>query len=65
MITMHTPIHTHIHTHTYGGAHDLMVIVVENGHSDPGSNPRWSCLHFTLCYPGEMYRSNSYPFSYG
>ena len=26
--------------------HGLMVIIVENGHGDPSSNPGCDCLHF-------------------
>ena len=29
------------------GVHGVMVIVVGNGHSDPSSNPGWSCFYIT------------------
>ena len=31
----------------FGGARDVMVIVVGNGHSDSSSNPGREWLHFT------------------
>ena len=37
--------HRHTDTHTFsGGTYDVMVIVGGYGHSDPSSNPGWSCL---------------------
>ena len=50
-VCMHTLPHTYMHTHinTYwgkGGAHGIMVIVVENEHSKSSSNPGRECLHF-------------------
>ena len=32
----------------YGGICDVTVFVIGNGLGDPCSNPRWSCLCFTL-----------------
>ena len=29
-----------------GGAQDIMVIMIRNGHDDPNLNPVWGCLHF-------------------
>ena len=30
-----------------GGILSVMVMIIGNGHSDPSSNLRQSCLHFT------------------
>ena len=32
---------------SYGGAHGVIVIVVENGYGEPSSNPTKVCLYFT------------------
>ena len=31
----------------YEGAYYAMIVVVENEHDDPNSNPKRSCWHFT------------------
>ena len=31
----------------FGGAHDVMVIIIGNGHGDTSSNPGRGWLHFT------------------
>ena len=25
----------------------VIIIIIDNGHGDMSSNPRWTCLHFT------------------
>ena len=32
----------------WGRAYRVMLIIVENGHSNPSSKPRKGCLHFTM-----------------
>ena len=31
----------------FGSIHNVMVIIIENGHSKLNTNPGWCCLHFT------------------
>ena len=57
---------SHAITFTFGGARDVMVIVVGNGHGDTSSKSRTRLIAFPIVLiPLERYESNYSPSSYG